>query len=151
MLLLHVPSLRDRLLGAWSLQDYVACTEEGRVHHPLGADAPGLLVYTASGHMTAQLMATDRPRWPRAGDEDRLPHIAAIAESYLAYAGTFEVDEIGGTVVHHVTLSLLPNWVGRPQHRLVDLDGDRLVLSVGGATAGAPPTHRLSWARLAEL
>jgi hypothetical protein len=145
-----VPALRDRLLGAWSLQEYVARTDDGGVHHPLGPGASGLLVYSAGGHMTAQLMSDGRPRWPRPGDDDRLPRIAAIAAGYLAYAGTFEVDESAATVVHHVTLSLLPNWIGRPQRRRVDLDGDRLVLSVAGATAGDPPTHRLSWARLSE-
>ena len=32
-------------------------------------------------------------------------------------------------MVHHVELSLFPNWIGGDQERLVDLRGSRLTLS----------------------
>jgi hypothetical protein len=143
-----VPALREQLLGAWTLVEYVARAADGTRVHPLGPDAAGLLVYTDSGHMAAQLMAAGRPRWPRDGDPDRLDRLAAIATGYLAYAGPFVVDEAAGTVAHHVELSLLPNWVGGEQLRVVALDGDVLDLSVAGPAPGDPPTHRLRWRRL---
>jgi Lipocalin-like domain len=36
---------------------------------------------------------------------------------------------MGDTVLHHVELSLFPNWVGVTQERLVKISGDQLTLS----------------------
>ena len=128
----------------------MARTADGSLSHPLGAGVSGLLVYSVGGYMTAQLMAAGRPQWPCSADPERLDTIAAISEGYVAYAGTFEVHEEASAVSHHVTMSLLPDWVGGVQHRLVELDGDRLILSVAGAAPGDAPTHRLTWRRVPE-
>jgi hypothetical protein len=133
--------LATGLVGAWELLAYEATAEDGgEIEHPLGDDAAGLLVYIGGGLMSVQLMRRDRPRWT--------PGAAPSAEGYLAYAGRWEVDEAARTVTHHVELSLLPNWVGRPQVRQADLAGDRLRLTapperIGGRVAVA----RLSWRR----
>ena len=134
-------TLASGLPGAWSLVAYEAIAEDdGTLGHPLGADATGLLVYTESGVMSVHLMRRDRPRWTAA--------TPPTAEGYLAYAGRYEVDERAGTITHHVELSLLPNWIGRPQVRVAELEGDRLVLTappdrIGGREAVA----RLTWRR----
>ena len=88
------PTLSGQLVGAWSLVSYEVHAAHGAVQHPLGADAVGLLVYGPDGLVTVQIMAADRRRW-RAQSEgpQRLAELAAAAEGYLAYAGTYEVDE----------------------------------------------------------
>ena len=134
-------TLATGLVGAWELVAYEAIAQDGGdVEHPLGDDAAGLLVYTDGGLMTVQLMRRDRTRWTR----ERAPS----AVGYLAYAGRFAVDEAARTVTHHVELSLLPNWIGSPQVRAAELDGDRLRLTappdrIGGREAVA----RLTWRR----
>jgi hypothetical protein len=45
----------------------------------------------------------------------------------MAYAGRYSFS--GDRVIHHVELSLFPNWVGTDQQRSVELSGDRLILS----------------------
>jgi Lipocalin-like domain len=49
------------------------------------------------------------------------------AETYVTYCGRY--DFRGNTVVHHVELSLFPNWVGVDQERLVEIAGNRLTVS----------------------
>jgi hypothetical protein len=49
------------------------------------------------------------------------------AGTYVFYCGRYEFR--GETVVHHLELSLLPNWVGVDYERLVEVTGNRLVLS----------------------
>ena len=46
---------------------------------------------------------------------------------------------MGWKVIHHVELSLFPNWCGTDQERFIELDGERLTITtapvqVGGTT-----------------
>ena len=56
---------------------------------------------------------------------------------YIAYFGTYEVNEAGDTVVHHVHGALNPGWVGGDQVRRMRFDGELLVLSTDVPKAGA--------------
>jgi hypothetical protein len=116
-------SLRDAVLGAWQLESFVARdVESGHDRRPLGTDPRGLITYTPDGHMSAQLARADM-------------------SEYVAYGGGFAVDEDRATVRHDVTMATMPDLLTAPQFRAVELDGDRLVLSVtttdehGNATA----------------
>ncbi len=48
-------------------------------------------------------------------------------DTYVSYCGRYEFQ--GDVVIHHVELSLFPNWVGVDQERLAELRGNRLTLS----------------------
>jgi NAD(P)-dependent dehydrogenase (short-subunit alcohol dehydrogenase family) len=51
-------------------------------------------------------------------------------------------------VTHHVALSLIPNWVGRPQRRAVDPRADSLTLTAEPSRLGGElATPRLTWRR----
>ena len=133
------------LEGSWHLLAW-QIEQDGRVTHPFGEDATGLLHYTEDGGMAACIARAGRPRWstgnPRkAPDSERL----AAFESFFHYAGRWRIERDGeGTfVVHSVTHSLNPDFVGSEQRRKVELDGDRLTLS---APEG-PRHHRLRWRR----
>ena len=133
------------LEGTWHLVSWEIETE-GRRTHPFGADATGLIHYTADGGMAACIARADRPHWstgnPRkAPDAERL----AAFESFFHYAGTWRMAEQGGqpVVIHAVTHSLNPDFVGTEQVRNVDLQGTALTLS---AHEG-PRHHRLRWRR----
>jgi hypothetical protein len=143
-------SLAEQLVGAWVLETYETEDPDGTVREPFGPQAIGLLVYGADGRMAVQVMDPRRPGWERRAPEDeRREQVTAAADGYIAYAGRFEVEEAAlPAVVHHVEISLVPNWVGRPQRRLVALDGDRLRLTAQALeVAGRTTIPRLSWRR----
>lgn len=72
---------------------------------------------------------------------------ARAAETYVSYCGRYEFH--GETVVHHVELSLFPNWVGVSQERLVEIVGDRLTLSTRPLLLqGKQQTAHLLWERV---
>jgi hypothetical protein len=72
---------------------------------------------------------------------------AQAEETYVSYCGRYEFE--GDTVVHHVELSLFPNWVGGEQERLVDLRGDRLTLSTPPILLrGIQQSAHLIWERV---
>lgn len=140
-------NLRDSLLGAWELASYtIADTPGGGITYPLGPNPVGLILYTADGYMSAQLMRSDR-----AGADSSSGTVDAespFATGYLAYSGPFDVDETTGTLSHHVTVSLFPKWLGSTQLRCSDLEGAALTLS-GSRTSGAGVVskHTLHWKR----
>ena len=147
---MNVPTLSEQLLGAWSLVRYEMLTVDGIAQHPLGADAVGLLIYRPDGLMTVQIMArASRTTWSAGSvGAERAAELANAAEGYLSYAGPYEVDEPARTVTHHVELSLIPNWVGRPQRRAADLRADHLILTAEPSRfEGEMATPRLTWRR----
>jgi Lipocalin-like domain len=106
---------------------YVAQADDGSVAYPLGPNPVGSLVYTDGGWMSAHLAAGDRAALPAddvagGSESDR----AAAYSSYFAYCGTYVIR--GDTIVHHVAMSLMPNWVGTDQTRFFEFSGDDLLL-----------------------
>lgn len=126
--------LAEQLLGGWHLESFRTVeAATGAVSTPLGEDPRGFLLYTADGHMSAQLARAD-------------------GGGYLAYGGRFRVEEHpdphAATVHHDVMMATVPQLLAAPQVRHAHLDGDRLTLSA--TTPGDDGVTRratLTWRR----
>src|SRR5205807_3749850 len=94
--------LRDQLIGTWKLVSYMEKPVDGSpTVHPLGEQASGITMYTPDGWMSAQLMGNGRQHfalgdWFRGTAEDYRQE----ASTYIAYAGTFQIDEEKKTLTH---------------------------------------------------
>ena len=124
-------SLRERLIGAWTLVDLVEEPLDGSApRHPMGDGPVGLILYTPDGYMSAQIMHHDRVVVASGNWSDLTPEeYRQEAMTYFAYSGPFHVDEGEGTLAHSMYVSLFPGWVGQTQPRAVEIDGDSLHLS----------------------
>jgi hypothetical protein len=142
--------LRSVLVGAWRLVSYKATDiESGKLVEPFGPQPEGFIMYTASGHMSAQIMRPGRRDFQRGRlEEGASEELAEAAVGYMAYAGTYEVPN-ADHVVHHVKISLLPNWVGTALTRVADWDGEslRLILPEPAQIWGARRDGVLVWER----
>jgi Lipocalin-like domain len=143
-------TLASQLVGTWILDRFVDEQADRVVTEPFGSTPEGLLIYTADGLVSAQLMKQGRapfhsPDWLHATSEE----YQESASGYIAYSGTYEVDELNRTVTHLPFVALLPNLIHRPQLRAIDLQGNRLVLRTAGrpVPGGAEVTSRLEWRR----
>ena|ERR1700685_2984508 len=79
--------------------------------HTYGNHPRGYLIYDASGHVSVQF-TSDPPMSPFASGDDFAATDAEIRhayENYVAYFGTYTVDESRSVVTHHVEGSLLPS------------------------------------------
>src|SRR3954451_24761874 len=116
------------LVETWRLVSFEVRGSDGQVQYPYGADATGYLMYSADGYMSAMVMSANRPSFA-AGDllggsvEER----STAAATYISYAGPYK--EHAGKVVHHVKVSLFPNWLGGDQERFYEVVGNRLSIS----------------------
>jgi hypothetical protein len=142
--------LRTSIIGAWTLVSYESTAVDGSdLSFPLGPDARGIIMYTADGYMSAQIMRAGREPF---GSDD--PHLAgedefaSAARGYLSYTGPYAVVD-GGLIAHHVEVSLLPNWVGGTQYRAAHLDDSHLELAPSQPTrlGGELRNARLVWRR----
>ena len=139
---------REALVGAWQLLSWENRADDGQVSYPMKTDALGSLLYTADGRFSVMISRAGRARF----DSDDLlggatEEKARAVEGFVAYAGRYSFH--GDRVVHHVELSLFPNWVGTDQQRSVELTGDRLILSAGPLLlAGIQQVPRLVWQRV---
>jgi hypothetical protein len=81
--------LRNAIQGTWELVSYIAQDNHGGpITYPLGPDALDLIMYTADGYMSAQLMRRDRPAFDRPElDGGTAEQTAAAAAGYLDYSG----------------------------------------------------------------
>jgi hypothetical protein len=143
--------MKDRAIaGTWRLRRWESAAEDGSVVYPMGEAPEGVVVYTAEGTMITTV--GEAGRQPITGGdllggpvEERL----AAMTSFIAYSGSYVLD--GGDVVHTVTMSLFPNWVGTQQRRHVELsaDGRVLVLSTDPIVVrGRRGVQRLTWERV---
>ena len=143
------------LLGTWHLVRWDVRYGDGRPSSlPYGPDATGLILYTEDGHMSACIARGNRGRLSSdsvrsAPESERL----AAFESYFQYAGRYEICGDAGhrQVVHTVTQSLNPNFVGTQQVRNMAFarGGQELTLSASDTVPGTPVArhHRLVWSR----
>jgi hypothetical protein len=133
------------LIGTWTLEAFEMVAGDGTVTTPFG-DAPlGRIMYAADGTMSAMLCRPDRPTFgSRAGDATDAQW-AAIASTYVAYAGTW--TRAGDQVHHEVAIALIPDWIGTTMHRTIGERDGRLTLTVEPRTPGGR-AQRLIWARL---
>jgi hypothetical protein len=137
----------NAFVGAWRLVSFEIRTSSGEVSYPFGKDAVGLLLYTQEGYMAVSLMRGDRVHFDAedissAGSEEKLEAI----DSYNSYCGKYEVKD--DRIIHHVELSLFPNWSGRPQERYFEFSGDRLTLRTPETTPdGVERTWIAIWER----
>jgi Lipocalin-like domain len=148
--------LASRFVGAWRLVSIEGVPPglPGNLY-----DRPsGLIIYSASGQMSAQLVAkADRkPFAPfnkgrvSATTEDK----AAAFDSYVAYYGTYTVDAKAGTITHHLEGSLIPGRAGINNVRWFEFRGDDSLLLIpiedgkGGVLSRKDAAYKLLWERI---
>jgi hypothetical protein len=124
-----VSSIRDRLLGTWTLVEWSEQRSDGTKAFPLGEDAIGQIAYTADGHVAAQLARRSRAAFHSDDWRAASPDEAARGfKDYFGYFGTFSIDAERNVVIHQVEGSWFPNLDGSDQQRHFRFDRDRLVL-----------------------
>ena len=108
-----------------------------------------MLIYDEGGQMSVQIMHPERPAFVSNDLRKGTPEeIQAAFDGYVAYFGTYEVNEEEGAITHSIKGSLFPNWVGQNQKRLFEFSGNHLTLKTPPMpVAGTTVTGILVWER----
>ena len=114
----------------WRLLDCYGKWTDGRITYPYGEHAEGQLMYNDRGAFSGQIAGSGRPVFESGNLLKGTPEeIKKAFEGYIAYYGTYEVDENNNLITHHVENGLFPNWVGDNQTRTYKFEGENLRLN----------------------
>ena len=114
----------------WRLLDCYGKWTDGRITYPYGEHAEGQLMYNDHGSFSGQIAGSGRPVFESGNLLKGTPEeIKKAFEGYIAYYGTYEVDENNNLITHHVENGLFPNWVGNNQTRTYEFEGKNLRLN----------------------
>ena len=140
---------KEQFIGTWKLVSSEYRRLDGKLAYLKGRDAVGTLMYDASGHMSVQVMRPNRPAFASGDHLKGTPEeIKSAFKGFVAYYGTYEVNEGEGTVTHHLEGSSFPNWVGTALRRFFEFSGNRLILRTSPMPVGGEQiTGILTWER----
>ena len=142
--------LSATLPGSWQLLSRIDITAAGerRPEPSLGEDPVALLIYDRGGNFAAQFMRRDRsidaPDGPGAARNN-----SRAQGGYDAYFGTYTIDDATGAVTQRLTGALSRENVGLVLTRVMEVEGDTLVIKLDtNAADGMPVTRTLTWRRV---
>jgi hypothetical protein len=127
-------SLKDQLVGAWTLVSQVFTEPDGTKQPGAGGPNPrGILILDASGRFAWVSGRPDRPKFKtspgKARSEGTAEEFTAAARTFGANFGTWSVNEADKTLTQHYEAALIPNNEGTEDKNSVSLAGDELKLS----------------------
>jgi hypothetical protein len=142
--------LSKTLPGTWQLLSRIDVAPSGDRHPEpsLGEDPVALLIYDRAGNFAVQFMRRDRsvdvPDSSTGAANNSRAH-----GGYDAYFGTYQVDDESRTVTQTLAGALSPEHVGAVLTRAMDVQGDRLVITLEtNAADGSMVTRTLTWRRV---
>ena len=113
-------SLKDQLVGTWTLASSSEDYQDGRKENSWGSGVEGAINFDGNSHVMLMIIgAADVPAPP--GN----PPVSK--RNVVAYFGTYSVDEAAKTVTYTAERATEPNFEGRARKASVTLNGDELV------------------------
>ncbi len=136
-------SLKDQLVGAWTLVSNDTIAADGTKQQTFGANPTGILIFDAGGRYASVTGVPDRPKFKATGNlrsAGTAEEFAAAARGFGANFGTWSVDEAGKTLIRRFEIALIPNNDKQETKASVSLTGDELKLTSTPAAGGKNDT-----------
>jgi hypothetical protein len=111
-------SLKDQIVGSWTLVQAVDTMADGTKTNPWGANPKGTYMFSADGRFTQMLIHTDLPKIDNrmSGTPDQNK---AIAQGIVAMYGSYTVDEANKTIIVKFEGSSFAKFVGTEGKRVI--------------------------------
>jgi hypothetical protein len=141
-------SLKDQLVGAWTLVSTKYKFPDGTTVDTFGPNPRGTMILDASGRMALINMRTSLPKFAANDRTKGTPEEnKAIVEGSFVVFGTYTVNESDHTLITHVEGSTFPNFDGADQKRSFTLAGDELRYTNPVASIGQGVIVEAVWKR----
>jgi hypothetical protein len=127
-------SLKDQIVGSWTLVQATDIHADGSKTNPWGANPKGAYMFSADGRFTQMLFHSDLPKIDNrmAGTPDQNK---AIAQGVVAMYGTYTVDEANKTIIVKFEGSSFAKFVGTEGKRVITSINDNELHSANPATS----------------
>ena len=132
-------SLKEELVGTWSLISYDTIANDGSKTPILGVHPVGIMMLDTSGHYAIVLDDPGRPKWKSSVRSETTPeeYITAV-KGLVAQEGVWSVDEGTKTWTRKVEGAINPNGVGNELKATVAVSAGKLIVTSpdSGVTGG---------------
>jgi lipocalin-like protein len=125
-------TLKDQLVGSWTLVSYEATAPDGKKEQFYGPNPRGTLILDAGGRYAQIQGRPDRAKLKSLSRFDldaTQAELKALLLGFAANAGTWSVDEPTKTLVRRFEFALIPNNEGSELRAAVTLAGNELKLT----------------------
>ena len=124
-------SLKDQLVGTWTLVAWDQTNPDGSKLQRFGANPKGYNIFDASGRVFVMFARPDLPKIASSNPSTPTPDEAkAIVSGAISYFGTYAVNEADKSVVFRLEASSFPNQLLTDQKRtIVSVTADELKYS----------------------
>jgi Lipocalin-like domain len=140
-------SLKEQLLGTWTLVSSDQVRADGSKLKQFGANPKGINVFDANGRFFLMVASADNSQIASNGRGKTNSDEDGLAVESIAYYGTYAVDEEVNVISLHLDASTFPNQIGTDQKRTVtSLTADELKYSSPAAISGVQ-VHQV-WKRV---
>jgi hypothetical protein len=119
-------SLKDQLVGTWTLVSITDVFQDGRKENSWGANVKGVVNFDGSGHVMLMIIGEDVPA-PSANSQAPEKVTKQSKRDVIAYFGTYSVDEAAKTVTYTAERATAPSFDGVARKASVTLIDDELV------------------------
>ena len=140
-------SLKQQLVGAWTLVSIIATDKAGNKSDRRGPNPKGLLIFEASGRYSILTSRADLPNFAIDNvNQGTAEENKAVMTGMIANVGTWSVDEKTKTITTNVEAGSFPNLNGKTQTRVVSsLTADELRYVNGASVSGT--VDEATWRR----
>jgi hypothetical protein len=140
-------SLKEQLLGTWTLVSSDQVRADGSKLKQFGANPKGINVFDANGRFFLMVASADNSQLASNGRGKTNSEEDGLTVESIAYYGTYTVDEEVNVISLHLDASTFPNQIGTDQKRNVtSLTADELKYSSPAAISGVQ-VHQV-WKRV---
>jgi hypothetical protein len=130
-------SLKEQLVGTWTLVSQENAAPNGTKRQPFGANPNGILILDVGGQYANVLGSRDRPKLKSRNRLESTPaDFGVAAMGFAANFGTWSVNEADKTLSRRYQAALVPNNEGMEIKNSISLVGDELKLTDAAAAAG---------------
>jgi hypothetical protein len=113
-------SLKDQLVGTWTLVSAIDVHPDGKKDDRWGSDAKGIFMFDTHGRFAQFITRANLPKFAAgASDKGTAEENKAVLAGFVASFGTYTIDEANKTIITHVEGSVFPNAVGRDLKRVI--------------------------------
>jgi hypothetical protein len=132
-------TLKEQLVGTWTLVSYTSTATDGNKTAVFGAQPKGILMIDAGGHYAMVLTDPGRTKWKsNLRTQLTTEEIGSAAKGLVAQYGGWSVDDASKVFTRKVEGALSPNLAGTEQKPTIALSGDELTVTDAnsGVTGG---------------
>lgn len=141
-------SISSLVTGTWRLVSYQEKLSNGETVNPYGDTPQGMAIFEPGGYISVQIMKIPRVSFPAGYERATAEQVKAVHEAYLAYYGTWAVDETHSAVVENIKASNQPYLNNQMTTQRYDFEGKRLSLRTVFSDRGGEHSVLFVWEKI---